>query len=349
MKSITVWSTLYVAAAGISFWGIAAPLLGKPGTNVATITRAYGAVKILSNPSKEVSGPPPRALFEGMYYSEKKAATGDRLEQGNIIQTEKSARVRLIYENGDQISIAPDSAYQVRWDINKPDAKPVVDVLMGKFRANVQKDGPRSGMQVKTRSMVMGVRGTDFYVTARGSSGESTISVLRGAVEVKPTLGNAKPVAVASGETAKIAAPPIVKKDLGAAPGQEARQEPAKPAAVTVIKTSKQELIEIQKASVVKIDSAAQAELPAAESTRLALLEKTAVTNALADIKATEPEKYAELSKQDLNKIDTDTIQAETVKTLYKTAPVDENGKPPAHELNKAGDDVYDKYFKIDQ
>ena len=36
--------------------------------------------------------------------------------------------------------------------------------------------------------MVMGVRGTDFYVDAHNENGDSTISVIRGHVEVTPKV-----------------------------------------------------------------------------------------------------------------------------------------------------------------
>ena len=41
---------------------------------------------------------------------------------------------------------------------------------------------------MRTKSMVMGVRGTDFYVDAHNDDGDSTISVIRGKVEITPTV-----------------------------------------------------------------------------------------------------------------------------------------------------------------
>ncbi len=303
-------------------------------SQVATVARVYGEVKVLSNPNKSIKGSPPHALYDGMYYSANKAKAGVKLEQGSIIQTGASARARLIYDNGDQVTVSSNSAYQVRWDISKPDAKPVVDVLMGGIRSSIQKGGPRSGMTVRTRSAVMGVRGTDFYVNARGENGESEVTVMRGIVAVAPKIKDAKPIEVAAGFSAKVP-DPATKTD-----------EKTPPPTIEVAKTSQQEIIAIQKESNLK---KAVADTSEQVNQQIAQLEKKASENALADIKATNPELVAGLSKEELEKADFDTLQNTSMKKLFKEAPaVSKFKKPSKKDLEMQGDDTYEKYFKTE-
>jgi hypothetical protein len=67
----------------------------------------------------------------------------------------------------------------------------LIDLLYGTLRGIILKDGPRSGTQVRSRTIAMGVRGTDFQIGANDTNGYAKVTVLRGSVIVRPTTGTA--------------------------------------------------------------------------------------------------------------------------------------------------------------
>ena len=117
---------------------------------------------------------------------------------------------------------------------------------------------------------------------------------------------------------------------------------------VAIQPTSKQELVVIQSDSKVakpKFEDAVKAAEPMAKE--IAQLEAASVETTLKDIKRHDPELYAKL--QEDNKkgqpLDSDQVQAETVKKIFVTAPsaVTETRKPTLQDLDTGGD-IYDKY-----
>lgn len=324
------FSSLFVGALGIIIFAQISSVRIFAETNVATVTRCYGKVQILSKPSESIKGDGPHVLYEGKYYVAENAKGGSKLDRGNVIQTGASSRARLIYDNGDQITVAPDSFYQVRWDPNQKESKPVVDVLFGKLRAQISKDGPRSGMSLKTRSMVMGVRGTDFVVNARSETGASEVHVLRGAVAVKPVDKNVKPVQVPAGNSAEIKAstpppPPPKKIEVAESSSQKIAeekpkiQEPAKKEipkpqeepAITLRPTTKTELITIQTNTIINKEKAPE-ETPQKASEEITLAKE--------EVKP--PAKVAEEKKQaeELAKLEAKAIE-NTLQDIKKADP----------------------------
>jgi hypothetical protein len=157
----------------------------------ATITRMYGKVQLLLNPSKAKQGPSPHAMYKGKYYNVKKAKKGMKFPAGSVVKTGKRSKVKLIYPNGDQISVGSETFLKI--SNGKSFSKKVLDLFSGSIRAIVEKKGNnRQKMEVRTKSMVMGVRGTDFYVDAHNENGDSTISVIRGYVEITPKIIGSK-------------------------------------------------------------------------------------------------------------------------------------------------------------
>ena len=167
----------------------------------ATITRMYGKVQLLLNPSKTKKGPSPHALYKGKYYNVKKAKKGMKFPTGSVIKTGKSSKAKIIYPNGDQVSIGSETFLKIS---HGKISKKILDLFSGSIRAIVEKKGHnRQRVEVRTKSMVMGVRGTDFYVDAHNENGDSTISVIRGHVEVTPKV-IAKKLDLKSGYTMDI-------------------------------------------------------------------------------------------------------------------------------------------------
>jgi hypothetical protein len=348
---------LVIAALGTGL-GLTA-LAAADDDQVATITRFYGKAEILENPQSSVGGTEPHAMYEGKYYTVKKAQTGSKLRQGSIIQTGPKTKVRLVYSNGDQISVDALSAYRVDLMQSGKSSKPVIDLLFGKFRAIINKNGPRSGLTVRSRTMLMGVRGTDFYVAARDVNGASRISVLRGKVEATATtFKDARPIVIASGYTADIPAvepPPAAAGGKVPAAAVTPGAVPPPAPAIVVTKTNQEELAAIQRASTIKkaeVESGPASKLEPEVQATLAKLEQQAIASTLQDIQADDPALYEKIAKDKIQ--DVDLLQTITVKKVMRTAPAaplkDPAAKgyvkPSGDELPELKDSVYDKYFK---
>ncbi len=271
-----------------------------------TITQLEGKVMLFTNPAKTPGSggakEGARALFEGQYYLVRDAKLGDRVEQGNILRTPPAAKARVVFENGDQYNVGPGTAYKVSWKSDSQDpgaASPEVNLMYGKLRGIVAKGGPRSKLQVRTASATMGVRGTDFFIASQDEDKGTEVSIIRGAVEVKPELPTelkqearkagldkeiekkivAKPVLVKEGMSAEVSAPApkvveavkeVLKeaaKESAAKPGTPgsaspalAKLEPAKlEPAIELRQTTKEDYSGIQKSSEIKAQPVAAA------------------------------------------------------------------------------------------
>ena len=60
----------------VLFFSFNLPLSAKTRKDAATLTRSYGKVQMLLNPSKKKEGLSPHALYNGRYYNVKKAKKG---------------------------------------------------------------------------------------------------------------------------------------------------------------------------------------------------------------------------------------------------------------------------------
>ncbi len=342
-------------------------MLSAEEADVATITKFFGKAQILSNPSVKKAGSPPHVLFEDRYYNIEQARIGSKIKSGSVIQTAEKTMVRLVYANGDQIMVSASSSYKVTTETKQGETKPISELIYGKFRAVISKEGPRNKMEVRTRTMVMGIRGTDFHVVALDDSGASVVSVLRGAVAVssKAPAGEASApaVEVKSGFSAKIEALPLAP--VGS---QGSTATVPKPAPVVVNATDKLDLKAIQ-ASVTfqksdpKPNSPEQADPALLQS--LAMLEQKALDSTKQDIKVSDPELYkrieaAEAAGTKIN--NAEVLQAVTLEKAFVKAPEPTPEKmkklnkdqpvavpvkkPSSQELDELEGGIYDKYFK---
>ena len=278
--------------------------------HVAVVTRLVGDVKILRDPSDELQGKGPHVLFEGQYYRDHKASMGSKLGNGEVIQVPPKGKARLIFRSGDVISVGPGSSYRIRWQGNR---SPVIELLFGRLRAIFKKDGPRADTEVQTRTMVLGVRGTDFYISQRGVA---EVVVLRGEVEVADPRGTSAPVKVPSGTSAKI--PLTVAKTSNAG------------RSVVVHRTTKQQLQTVETST----------RLPEASTDviypQLARLESKAVSNAMDDIQATDPALYEQITAGG-RPTDLDAVSSSVVSKIRENAP--EEADIPASSRTNYFDD----------
>jgi hypothetical protein len=324
---------------GLLAASLGASTSARASDQVGTLTQVEGDVKVFSHPSKTLqkdSGT--HVLYEGEYYIAANASVGDKVDQGNIVRTAPGAKARVVFDNGDQINVGPATAMRIFWNKDARIANTRMDLAYGKIRGIVEKGGPRSHLQIRTRTATMGVRGTDFFIADSGNDGGTEVSIMRGAVEVTPKVAGAKPVEVKQGMSADVPPvnPPVAEKKAEAGKALA----PVAPA-VELRKTTQEELAGIQKSST--IDK--KAEAPAAAKPEVAALEKKAVATTLKDIKIYDPKLYAALESK--KPTSTDEINAHVVKELAKEAPkAPANHKPYKSEVDDLEQGAYEKYFK---
>lgn len=342
-------ATMTLSLSGILF---CTQLWATPADHTAKVTRFFGKAQILAHPSAKQAGQGPHVLFENLYYTVEPVRVGSLVELGSVIQTSDKTMVRLVYPNGDQIMVSASSSYKVSMETKAGEEKPISELIYGKFRAVISKEGPRSKSEVRTRTMVMGIRGTDFHVSAFSDNGSSVVSVLRGAVAVTPN-------AVKTGESSQTIE---VKTGFSAAVPQTAA------APVQVAATDKYDLRQIQES--VSFKKAPAEPTPADPETQkaIAMLEAKAIETTRQDIKTGDPELYKRIEAAEAKgaKIESlEVLQAVTLEKALVRAP--EPAPQKVEELEKAGllpkpaapppkpspkelDDlegsVYDKYFK---
>jgi hypothetical protein len=292
------------------------------GSQMATVVQVEGRAQLFTQPSKRLQAPSDAdkgtiGLFEGNYYRINDLKTGARVENGNLLRTLPGAKAKVIYDNGDQIYVGPGSSYRISWN-EQGKGVPEIELKYGRMRGVISKEGPRRKIIIRTRSAVMGVRGTDFFIDEGGGLEETSVRVLRGAVEVAPLKG--KPQVVETGMTAEVG--PKVET-------------------VEVRKISREDLGEIRVASTLKgVKEEVSAELKS--------LEKKAVEVTLKDIEIYQPEVLKSISKDSGSILDPVEINAKVVDVAAVTAPsVPKKRRPGLQELmGPDGVDYYEKYFK---
>lgn len=255
--------------------------------------------------------------FQDQLYRVTPATRGMRLENGYVVNTGPASKLKVIFNNGDHFYVAPNSQYIVKW--SRPTLKDkettVMTVLRGAVRSVVEKEGPRSGMEVKTRSTTFGVRGTEFWVSVVNSQ-TTNVSVLRGLIELKDTKD--KIVQISKGEKAIIDLQDIQKEALTKQDLQEIAQE-----------TLPQQKTEIQDESLKE-------------------LEKKATLVTVQDIKIYEPELFEKIQKTQENLTSSEELTKLTLNKLSETAPEappEVKAKPTLKDL-ESSEDPYKKYLK---
>ncbi len=118
-----------------------------------------------------------------------KAKIGTKVFPGDTIETKKDARAKLVMVDKNIINISPDSKFQLeKYEYNAQTNKKgaILNVIYGKVRATVSQkyDGEENRFQVKTKSSVAGVRGTDFMVSFNETTNTSKVITFEGRVEV---------------------------------------------------------------------------------------------------------------------------------------------------------------------
>ena len=124
------------------------------------------------------------------------APVGSKICSGDTVIAADQARAKIHMEDGNELNISPNSkivieAYQ--YDVASNKKKVLLNVLKGKVRATTahenmyndkSKDGQANTFQVRTKSAVAGVRGTDFLTGFDPKTNKMDVVTFRGKVEV---------------------------------------------------------------------------------------------------------------------------------------------------------------------
>lgn len=134
----------------------------------AAATLAYGAPAYAQVVAKVVAVSENASLKRGN--KRYKVTRNFALESGDTIRTDKKGQVQIVFVDRTRVLIGPSSNFQVE-DVQvsstKKASKFAVRALGGSFRF-LSGDSKKEVYQIKTPSVTMGIRGTEFdFVTSR--------------------------------------------------------------------------------------------------------------------------------------------------------------------------------------
>jgi len=97
------------------------------------------------------------------------AAAGAAVEQGDTLRTGKPGKLRVVFRDDSVLSLGPGSEVVIDEQVFDPaqsSYRSVINLIRGKVRALVSDyyQQPRASYEVKTRTAVAGVRGTEFVI-----------------------------------------------------------------------------------------------------------------------------------------------------------------------------------------
>lgn len=126
----------------------------------------------------------------------KKLGKGDWVVEGAIVRTGEKSFAKLSFIDKSTMNVGPSSEMKIE-KFSKDEAG-VINVLSGKIRSKVTKnyldmDQDKSKLFIKSKSAVMGIRGTDFMFTANKKTGNTTAVLFEGKVvfnKLKPGANN---------------------------------------------------------------------------------------------------------------------------------------------------------------
>lgn len=171
----------------------------------------------------------------------------------DVLVTQAGSRAKVKLENG-LITLSPNSRISIAKVVKGSQTPSLLNLTYGKMRtffdgkkneeANKGKDPNHTQFKVKTRSAVVGVRGTDFYVGYDANKDFTTQATLKGEVEVEQVETKAK-VIVKSGEQVEVASVDALAKEQI----KEDVKAEAKEAVLEVKPIEKETIVDIRQTS----------------------------------------------------------------------------------------------------
>ncbi|MBX7231393.1 MAG: FecR domain-containing protein [Bdellovibrionales bacterium] len=355
--SFTIYKLcLFILIFSFSFFFNLCPTWSQ--VNEATFLATKGDVRTLfEKKSKEKQNLFPQAHYEGKNYFWTKAKIGQKIKARDIVQTGPDGHAKIVYKNGDQLSIGPGSSLSLpEATENQKNQPSKIDLYYGKMRALISKSGPRNQMEVKTQAATAGVRGTDFFVSESATQGFQ-VTVLRGAValqshsknnerENKNPLSFKNEIMVRSGFSGNIT--PILTTEKTIEPNGTPQKQPtesAPPPHLAIKAATKEQLLQVQSITNIQIEKKELDSLPLETKNELEKLNKKTLSSVIADIKQENPKLLKDVDIQHVQSID--QLNKSIVAQLYNKAPSEEPKKKPTQdEMNIFGEDIYKKYFE---
>lgn len=120
-------------------------------------------------------------------------SVGDYVKVGDVIQTQADGEVKLLLNDRSIVDVLPSSSFKVKnfAQNSGPDRVVEGDVDFGQIRSNITKKLNKKGrFQIKTKSSVLAVRGTEVFV--QEENGQSKITCTEGRVWVNTPGGSAE-------------------------------------------------------------------------------------------------------------------------------------------------------------
>jgi hypothetical protein len=124
----------------------------------------------------------------------REAAVGEAVRIGERIRTDEKTTIVLIYPDGSHLSVLPGTDFEVEEEKKGVQSN---QLRSGTVRGAVNKEvtaaaaAPKKAIHfvIRTKTAVMGVRGTEFFAAADASSGVAQFHTLEGTVEVASDPG----------------------------------------------------------------------------------------------------------------------------------------------------------------
>lgn len=132
-------------------------------------------------------------VVRGVVYIKKdsgmvEAKEGARLQERDFIKTQAKSFARLVMVDDSIYFIGPDSEFNIAnfKFKDKTDRKMVLDLIKGQIRGKIKHKAREGDINLKTRLITMGVRGTEFLVNQNNENGFeiSEVALLEGNVEL---------------------------------------------------------------------------------------------------------------------------------------------------------------------
>lgn len=337
------------------------PLLSA-SVDQGTLTRLTGQVEILAQAQQD--GATPVLYLDKTFYL-RAAELGDSVNRGDVIRTGDRSIARIVFDNGDQFMMGPGSEYVL--EMNQENGSSVINMMRGRVKATVSPEGPRNNLEVESRNVSMGVRGTEFYLDDSYLATE--VSVIRGEVELVVTEDapadavefseRPSPETVRQEQKDTQMQPPrrvvqrrqilsagntaqarIIEPDAG--PTQEATA-PTPRVDLLVAGTSQQRLAIIQENTTVSQQEVEPLIETISQERRKEIerLEQQARKSTLNDIRNYDIQLYETIIKSESESVD--EINSKVLARAMESAPVEE--KIPARDVLAPRRNPYQRYF----
>jgi hypothetical protein len=261
----------------------------------AMVVSTQGTVSILTNQKTDVAT---QAIFEGQKYFTSKAKIGQKIHPTDVVMCGNDGKAKIIYENGDVVIVSSSSSLVI------PDEQKTAKLVYGKTRMIIDKEGPLSGVKVRTPSAVAGVRGTDLFVEFNSAENNTEVKVMRGEVQVQAQTEAAveKTITVKAGEVGEISVPQNQATEVSSeAKTESVSATPAEEVKTEVKKMTTEEIKDVRDSSTVKADpTTASKEV----QVQVAEVEKKAVENIIRDVQRYDPNSQIKLDEKNYTNIE---------------------------------------------